>query len=148
MQVTSQFLQDNLFSNFEKVFGKNDAIDVIFSTTKKFADGDNKSDGDNSVQPALHISKAEDSPSYIEAADVSLRIMNPFSQDLEQGYEVAIIRGSARAEVDFQLVLDSNDDSKYELVAKLRNANLKVADMKTYFDSELVEDENDEQEDA
>ena len=63
--------------------------------------------------------------------------MNPFSE-ADQGYEAAIIRGSARANLDFQLVIDLNDDSKYELLVNLQNATLEVAEMKAYFQSDLV----------
>ena len=80
--------------------------------------------------------------SWFEATSVNVRIMNPYSRDLDPGYEVAIIRGSARAEIDFQLLLDSNDDSKYELVAKLRNVKLEVGDLKTYFDSQMMQTED------
>ena len=121
MQVSSEFLQEHLFSNFEAVFGKDQTIDVLLSTEKNPA--------------LLHVGK---DGSWFEAESVNIRIMNPYSRDLDPGYEVAIIRGSAKAEIDFQLELDSNDDSKYELVAKLRNVKLEVSDLKTYFDSEMI----------
>ena len=66
----------------------------------------------------------------IAAGDVTLRIMNPFSTP-EQAYEAAIIRGSARADIDFEVVVDTTSDLNYNLVAKLRNAEIQVADLKT-----------------
>ena len=54
---------------------------------------------------------------------------------------MAIVRGSIRADIDFELVLDLNDDSKYKLVARLQNASLKMINMKTYFDSVEVQTE-------
>ena len=124
LKVSSTFLKDNLFSNFEKVFGKNDSISVVLSTVLE----------GNGLPPAIQISK--DNASTISAGDISLRVMNPFSDD-DQGYEAAIIRGSASAKIDFEIVVDLNTDSKYELVVKLYDAVIEVSEVKTYFQCEL-----------
>ena len=69
LKVSSAFLKDNLFSNFEKVFGKNDSISVVLSTVLE----------GNGLPPAIQITK--DNASTISAGDISLRVMNPFSDD-------------------------------------------------------------------
>ena len=124
LEVSSAFLKDNIFSNFEKVFGKNDSISVVLSTVLE----------GNGLPPAIQITK--DNESTISAGDISLRVMNPFS-DEDEGYEAAIIRGSASAKIDFELVVDLNADSKYELVVKLYDAVIEVSEVKTYFQCEL-----------
>ena len=69
LKVSSAFLKDNIFSDFEKVFGKNDSISVVLSTVLE----------GNGLPPAIQVTK--DNVSTISAGDVSLRVMNPFSDD-------------------------------------------------------------------
>ena len=47
-----------------------------------------------------------------------------------------------KADIDFELMFDTNDDySQYTLVAKLQNASFEVTDLKTYFWSDLTIDD-------
>ena len=117
--VTSDFLTQ-LFSNFDKVYGKGKKIEIELRTVGE--------------PPVLNI----ESGSQIQTLDANLEIIakNPFNPD----YEAVILQADFKAAVDFELRLVGDE---YNLIMDLKKeaTTLTVSDLQLLFYSELSLDQ-------